>query len=275
MHPVQLLEQNLDLVARTIDRVCRRAHVFGADAEDFASTVRIALLENDGAILRGWQQRSSLATYLAVIVQRLLADEQIRTFGRWHSSAEARRHGDAGVMLERLIRREGRSLDAALPVVRGVDPSMSRERAEAIVAELPDRERRPRAVEIEQAEIVASGESADTRAMENDARRIADRTAGVVRSTLDSFSDEEQTLILLRFQSGMSVADIARMLGLMQRPLYRRLESLLERLREALTGAKVDASSLADVIGSAADLDLGLDRKTAGVRQTEESEARS
>lgn len=274
MNPRALFEENLDLIERTIDRACRRAHLYGADAEDFASTVRIALLDDDGAILRNWQQRSSLATYLAVIVQRLLADEQIRTFGRWHPSAEACRHGEAGVMLERLVRRERRSLDAALPAVQAIDGTMTRQRAEAIVARLPDRERRPREVEIDSAALLPSALSADARALESDARRVADRTAEVVRETLDSFPDEDQTVILLRFQSGMSIADIARMLRLPQRPLYRRIEGLLARLREALARSRIDAGALEEVL-SAGELDLGLRGKDAPIRQTEENEARS
>lgn len=277
MHPRELFEQNLDLVERTIERICRRASLYGADAEDFASNVRIALLENDCEILRGWQGRSSLATFLAVIVQRMLADEQIRAWGRWHPSAEAKRHGDAAVLLERLVVREHRSLDAALPLVRDIDAGMTRERAEQILKQLPPREQRAREVELDEiaTETVPAVEGADARLRDSEARRVADRTTDVVRETLDSFSDEDQALIVLRFQTGLSIADIARMMRLPQRPLYRRLEMLLERLRGALTGARIDASALEDVIGSAGELDFGLRGKSEALRQTEGNEART
>jgi hypothetical protein len=39
-----LFESNLELIDRVIGKVCRRAGMFGADAEDFASTVTMPAL---------------------------------------------------------------------------------------------------------------------------------------------------------------------------------------------------------------------------------------
>ena len=150
MPPRELLEQNLDLVARTVARACHRAGILGADASEIQSMVHIALIENDYAILRAWEGRSSLATYLAVIVRRLIADEQIRASGRWHASAEAKRLGESAVMIETLLVRRRRSIDDALPIVRAADPTMTRERIEQIAAQLPARTPRPRAVELDE-----------------------------------------------------------------------------------------------------------------------------
>jgi hypothetical protein len=68
----------------------------------------------------------------------------------------------------------------------------------------------------------------------------------------------------------MSIADIARMMRLPQRPLYRRIESLLGRLRAELTAAGIDAMSLWDALQkSDAELDFGLpERKNDATRQT-------
>jgi DNA-directed RNA polymerase specialized sigma24 family protein len=66
-------------------------------------------------------------------------------------------------------------------------------------------------------------------------------------------------IVRLRFVSGMSVADISRMMRLPQRPLYRRIESALEQLRRALTKAGVDARTAAELIGSSsAEMDFGF-----------------
>lgn len=254
MLPRQLFEENLSLIERTIVRACRRAGLVGADAEDFASTVKIALIENDYAVLRAWEQRSSLATYLAVIVQRLLADEQIRAYGRWHASARAKTLGEMAVMIETLLCRRGRSIEEILPIVQAVDPSITRARIEEIAAQLPERTRRPRVVELDENVPVAASDRTDTRIFAEEAKEIAERAASIVRSALDQLPEEDQTLIWFRFGSGMSVADIARMTRLPQRPLYRRLESLLGRLRGALAKAGIDAS----VVGDAGQLDLDL-----------------
>src|SRR5258708_1919550 len=124
MSPEELFQANLTLLERVIAGVCRRAGLRDADAEDFASTAKLALLENDYAILRGFEGRATLGTFLTVVVQRLLSREWIRLRGRWHPSAEAERSGAAAVLLEKLMERDGRSLDAAVSIVRHVAPSL-------------------------------------------------------------------------------------------------------------------------------------------------------
>jgi DNA-directed RNA polymerase specialized sigma24 family protein len=102
-----LFESSLGLIDRVIGGVCRRAGVFGPDAEDFASATRLALMENDYAILRPFSGRSSLSTFLTVIVQRFLIDERTKRSGRWHASREAERLGEAGIALERIVLTSG------------------------------------------------------------------------------------------------------------------------------------------------------------------------
>jgi RNA polymerase sigma factor (sigma-70 family) len=261
MGPEQLLRENLPLLERIVGRVCRRANLVGADADDFSSMVKLALIENDYAILRGYEGRAPLAAFLAVIVQRLLADEWIRTLGRWRPSAAARRLGDVGVLIEKLVRRERRSVDEALPIVRALDPTMTRARVEAIAAQLPEHVQRPRAVELDEsvAGVAVAPERADAAVLEGEARRLTARAAGAIRSTLQSLDPEERLLIRFRFADGLGIADIARMLQVPQRPLYRRVEALLLRLRRALTAAGIRESDLPELLGAALlDFDFGL-----------------
>jgi RNA polymerase sigma factor (sigma-70 family) len=270
MDPKALLEANLDVVDRVVARVCARGNVIGADAEDFASEVRVALLADDGAILREWQGRASLATYLTVVVQRLLADARIRMYGKWHPSAEARRMGETAMTLERLVRRDGRTLDEALPHLNGV----TRDEAAAMLERLPDRAPRARLVALDpDVDVHARRDAADERALASDARRLSERTNAVVRETMAAMTLEDRMILRFRFGSDMSVADISRMLRLPQRPLYRRIESLLATLRAALVRERIDARSVEELIGSPTQImnfDLG---KTADARPSMDSEA--
>src|SRR5947207_3384167 len=118
MHPEELFRTNLALIERVISCVCRRAGLRDADAEDFGSTAKLALIENDYAILRDYEGRAPLGAFLAVVVQRLLSREWVRLRGRWHPSADAERAGPAAVLLEKLTVRDGRSLDEAVAIVR-------------------------------------------------------------------------------------------------------------------------------------------------------------
>ena len=261
MHPRELLEANLSLVERVIARVCMKARLNGADAEDFASTAHLHLIENDYAVLRQHDPSSSLAGYLAVVLQRLLCDERNRTLGRWRSSAEAKRMGEAGVLLETLLLRDQRPMQEVVPIVSARARNLTVRDIEEMAARLPERPARMRPAELDDATIASapSPEQADARVVENERRQLAHRTQEALRDAIAALPLEDRMIVKLRFGSAMSVADVARILQLPQRPLYRRIDLLLDRLREALAHAGIDERTATDLIGSATDdLDLGL-----------------
>src|SRR4051812_23067455 len=121
MTPALLFEGNLAVIEHAIAQVCRQVRLNGADAEDFASTARLALLEDDCAILRKYEGRSSMSSYLAIVIRRLFISQK-RAEGRWHPSAEATRRGEAAVTLDRLFRYEGRPLAESLAITKNKHP---------------------------------------------------------------------------------------------------------------------------------------------------------
>jgi RNA polymerase sigma factor for flagellar operon FliA len=275
MHPRTLFEANLSLIERVIAHLCRRNGLTGADAEDFASTAKLALLDDDFAVLRGYEGRSALSTFLAVVLQRLLSSERNRNLGRWRPSAEAKRMGTAAVLLETLMGRDRRPLREVLPVVAAAHPSLSGEEIAALAGRLPERAHRPRPVALDDLEAEPVAESAaEARVVEGDRQRVAVTAARVLRETLATMPLEERMMVRLRFSAGMNVADVARALRMPQRPLYRRIESVLARLRAALLEAGIDAGAAADLIGTpAADLDLCIaDWKSAAPGQSMKEE---
>lgn len=277
MEPRDVLQANLRLIEGIVDRVCRRSRIYGADADDFASIVKLRLVENDYAVLRQYQGRSTLNTYLTIVIERWLADETIRDRGRWHPSTEAVRMGTAAVLLESLIRRDRRTLDDALPLVQAVDPSLGRKDLEAMLLRFPERRSRASVTDLESAPPAAllTRESADAEVLESEARALTGRATAAIREAMEAMTVEDRMLLRMRFGAGLSVADVSRMLRLPQRPIYRRLEALLDKLRTRLAVAGMDATDLADVLAIAAaeDLDLGLsahDVENGGIRQTKE-----
>lgn len=261
MHPAELFGASSSLIDRIIAGVCRRAHLMGADAEDFAGDVKLALMEDDFAILRKFEGRCSLRAFLTIVIERLLFDQRTRRLGRWMPSAEAERMGDAGVLLEKLLRRDRRPMEEALPLLRAAHPHLSRETIETMAARLPERTARPRAVPLDEAvqSTLVAPEIAEERALAGEARNLADRASALMRQALASLSLEDRMIIRFRYAASMSIADISRMTRLPQRPLYRRVESLLGRLRAVLAEAGVDAAAAGDLIDRAsAEMDFGL-----------------
>ena len=88
---------NLSLIERVIAFVCRKYGLSGADAEDFASASKLKIIEDDYAVLRKFEQKCSLATYLTIVIQRHYLDQMIRERGKWRPSMRARQGGDAAI----------------------------------------------------------------------------------------------------------------------------------------------------------------------------------
>jgi RNA polymerase sigma factor (sigma-70 family) len=260
MEPAEVFRANLALIGRAIERVVRRARLFDADAEDFASAVRLHLIEDDYAALRGFEGRCSLETYVTIVAQRFLANERIRAWGRWHESAAAKRQGKLGVLLETLVRRDGRTVEAALPLLRDAEPSLTLAQAQAMLAELPERHSRPRAVDSAAVETqLVAAEVAEDRVVSAGIRDESARASLVMRETLARLPLDERMLVRFRFESNLAISEIARVMGVEQRPLYRQLERVLRQLREALVQAGIDARTAADLIGSKfSEMDFGL-----------------
>jgi RNA polymerase sigma factor (sigma-70 family) len=260
MDPAELFRANASLIDRITAGVCRRGRLYAADAEDFAGDVKVALMEDDFAVLRGFEERASLQSYLSIVIERLMFDSRTRAMGRWTPSAQARRLGDAGVLVEKFLQRDRRSFDEALPLLRAAHPELTREQFLEIANALPERLPRPHAVPLDEvvADTVPAAESAEERAMSREAERIAARANEVMQEQMQSLSTEDRMIIRFRFCGSMSVADISRMTRLPQRPLYRRIELLLARLRAALASASIDSSSIAEVIGRVDEMNFGL-----------------
>ena len=96
-----------------------------------------------------------------------------------------------------------------------------------------------------------------------------------VRAAMTTMSAEDRVILRLRFSANASIVQIARSLELEQRPLYRRVESLLSRLRGALEAAGVDASSVGGLIGTGGEtLDFDLERKNGKLHPSPQEEGR-
>ena len=135
-----LLVESLPLVDQIVRFVCRRGHGRPEEAEELAALVRLRLLEDDYAILRRYAGRSSLRSYLAVVIQRLLIDARRERLGVWRPSAEARRLGTVAMRLDTLLHRDRLTLDQAIEILRTNERAAESEsELRALAARLPAR----------------------------------------------------------------------------------------------------------------------------------------
>jgi len=257
----ELFIANVDRIDRLVRTACRRHNMKPADVEDFGSFVYVHVIENDYAVLRKFEQRCNLSTYLTVVVQRLLNDYRIHFWGKWHPSAEAKRLGPAALRIEVLLHRDRKPPDEAYRLLEQLGEAIPRAQFDAIAAKLPERRPRPRLIDVDD---VATDLSLPPDQIESDAAagersRAAVTVSETLHKALTELVEEDLTILRLHFVEGMTIAEIARALHLQQKPLYRRIHGICKRLRERLAEYGIDAAQADEIIGRPEiALDFGL-----------------
>ena len=260
MTGAQLFDSELALIERVISWVCARRSLRGADAEDFASTVKLRLIENDYEILARFEGRSSLKTYVTAVINRLYIDYQNQRFGKWRPSAQARRLGPRALRLECLLYRDGLTFEEASGVMQNhFGVAENPEALYKLSLELPVRNTRRAGDGHEPSH--AGGGLSDIEQAERQA--LAEKTFVALRRALHRLSARDRIVLRLHVESGLSVADVARALGEEQKALYRRRDGLYKQLRQDLETEGIGCGDASELL-STLDWDSALTAGTAG-----------
>jgi RNA polymerase sigma factor (sigma-70 family) len=251
--PEQIFLAELPRIERVIGATCRRHRLRSEEAEEFASTVRLKLIADDYAVLRKFQGRCALATYLTTVVERVFLDWRNQLWGKWRPSAEARRLGPLAVRVETLLAREGRSLPDVCQILAASPDGAGLDRAEVerIADRLPARVRRRREG-VEELDRLPSPEARpdqELEAREQEAERR--RTEALLAAAIARLPASDRLLVRMRVEDGSTVADIARALGLEARSLYRRLEGIYRTLRHELEAEGLRARTVVALLEDA------------------------
>jgi RNA polymerase sigma factor (sigma-70 family) len=233
-----------------------RSHRLAPDAADeFCSWARVRLLDHDQAILRKFQERSSLRTFLVTVVQRLYLDWRNAEWGKWRPTAEARRQGPVAIELERLVLRDQLSYDEAVHtiVARG---TATRDECERAWVQLPRRPRRKR-VDEQAVVALASTSSASDIVDDDESRAAATAMCEALARALAMLPPADRLILQLRYWSRHTVARIAVLTGADQKALYRRFDKLTADLRRSLEAEGLSGHALAAVTGRFSDTNDG------------------
>jgi RNA polymerase sigma factor for flagellar operon FliA len=237
--PEQLFLTNLPTIEALVQMVARQQRMTWSEAEEFASIVRLRLIENDYAILRKFRGGSTLRTYLTVVIARQALDYRDACWGRWRPSRAARRLGRAAVTLERLIVRDGLTMEDALRTLPDAPAAADAEGLRAFASGLQPRLRRHYVSldDLDERHAGATEPDVDNRMRD---QRVAEALAGALR-TLPA---ADSRILRLRFSEGLSISSIARSEGIDQASLYRRVATLLRRLRRDLEARGIEAPAV-------------------------------
>jgi RNA polymerase sigma factor (sigma-70 family) len=238
---------NLCLIDKAIGYVCHRNRIGRDEEDEFGSYVKFKLIESNYSIIRKFEGRSAFSTYMTTVIHRMFFQYRVQMWGKWRPSAQARRLGDKGITLERLLTRDGHTYTEAVAILTaGRDSVFTAEEIEAIYARLPIRHPRP--------VLVAAMENTDNlRSIEPElfsGRRavMARHTTATIDAAIAMMEPEDQLILRMRFWNGKKIPDIARALNVDRKKLYKRIGKLLVQLKLTLEGAGVVAADACEML---------------------------
>jgi RNA polymerase sigma factor for flagellar operon FliA len=242
---------HLPLIEEVLRFIARRNHCRPEEAEEFAAMARLKLIEDDYAVLRKFGGRSSVRTYLVTVLHRLFLDQRIQRWGKWRPSMAARKAGETAVRLETLVSRDGHSPDEAWQILTTNEGrSISRGEVTAILSWLPSRLPRRASAEEGASTLVVSAEVVENPTVAREAAPRARQVGKALRAALLALSPEDRLIVRMRFEDGATVGAISRTLRLEEKPLYRRLERILDRLRREMEGRGITLEDIEDLVDS-------------------------
>lgn len=253
--PDQLFLAHLPHIEKVAAHACRQKGFSREETEEFISTVKIKIMEEDYAVLRKFKGKSSLQTYLTTVVRNFLQDYLNHIWGKWRPTAEAERLGPVAIQLDKLLNRDGFSFGEACEILRmNHHIEASPQELDDLAAKLPYRNP-PRRMEGEE-----TLENRPTQEVAPDQRVLAKEKAAQKKQALQLLKDAMRRLspedsLLARMSCELKISQIARTLRLEQKPLYRRLEKIYKTLRNDLEGQGLRPEEIGGILDGPEDED--------------------
>jgi RNA polymerase sigma factor (sigma-70 family) len=248
MRPEEVFLENLGIVERICTFIGRRNHLSDDDTAEFTSEAKFRLIENDYAIIRKFEGRALLSTYLTTVLNRLYHQYRIEQRGKWRPSAEARRLGDDAVVLERLTTRDGLTLHEAIETLTTGASRVTRDGLEQIYLRLPARPPRPVLVSDEVTGEIQIASDTDERIGARERQQTARAVIAVIDGYIEGLPAEDCVVLRMRFHDRLQVPEIASRLHIDQRRIYKRLDKHLKAMRRALEEAGVGRDDVDEMV---------------------------
>jgi RNA polymerase sigma factor for flagellar operon FliA len=244
--------ESLPVIRDVVRAVCINHHVSPEEEQELAQSVHIKLMSNDYRVFRQFRGRGTLRTFLYSVISRHLIDRRNVEWGRFRPSKRARVLGSAAVCLEKLVYRDGAAVrDAMTQVANTPRWALTSGDVRKLYAQLPQRApayRRPEPIEAIVNQVADDNMDA---AQRDQHRSEAVRVRLALMRVLQALTREERRLLRLRFQEGLSIADIAAAAGEEPQALYRRFARLLKQLRTALEAQDLTEEAIQTLLGTA------------------------
>ncbi|MDY0296523.1 MAG: sigma-70 family RNA polymerase sigma factor [Acidobacteriota bacterium] len=254
-----LLNQHLGFIEAQCRRAVRRMAAAGQrldslqlenDSLELSNRVIDRCRENDYALIRRFDHRSRFTTYLTTVIARQAVERMRKSRGRTRARERATALGKIGLQLfEKIVPQGLAPRNAVLELLREPAIGASEQQLTQMADHILGRQRSPAAVIISMNDwdqLHASAENPEATALAKERRERIRAAISLLRGHL---SGSDWLLLRLRFPAdqqspGRKASEIADLLGISRKAVYRRLDRLLPHCRRLLQKAGIEYADL-------------------------------
>jgi RNA polymerase sigma factor (sigma-70 family) len=243
----QLFLDHLPLIKKVVTQTCSRCNLQKEEREEFLSEVQDKIMADDYAVLRKFEGKSSLKSYLAIVIKNQMRDFQDHLWGKWRHSEMAKRLGPVAMHLEKLL-RDGYTFNETVAILQtNHKVEMSWQELNEIAAKLPPRT--PRHWEAEEVleSLPSTGDQPDSGIIEQEKKARRARVLEALQKSLKTLPAEDQVILRMLLWNHLSVVEISKVLKLDDKPLYKRIQKIKEHLRREMERQGVRKEDIEDL----------------------------
>jgi RNA polymerase sigma factor (sigma-70 family) len=242
--------RQLPVLKEVIRAVCRRHQIPADEATEFSASVFLKVIEDDYAVLRRFRSSGDPKAFLFTVVYHHMLDCRNHEWGKWRASARARQLGSAAVFLEQLIVRDRVVVQEAVAVLANHPRwELSSHDVRQLHGQLQHRVPRWRPVALGVVEETCAMPSVPSDIEMDELREEAQRARRALASAIRGLPADERRLLRMRFQDGRPISEIAGVLRVEVKPLYRRFTRILRQLREELERRRLTQTVVRALVG--------------------------
>lgn len=201
------------------------------------------LKRDDYKVLRQFKGRSTLKTYLNMIIANQMVEMIRKKRGRDRSKERAKKLGPIGLQLYQKVMKEKKSLEEAYGEMKAeAGFSLSLSECEDMLREIRGKKRRGKN-ELAIADVMHNPESL---LLEADAQ---EKVSIIIKRLMSQLNGKDRLILRMRFPADedtepLSIDEIARMLNFNKKAVYMRISRALEKSRKILEQSGINFNDL-------------------------------
>jgi len=255
MSPEEIFEANLEDVEAVARSICKRHYIYGKEADDFVSSVKEKLIEDDFRRIRAYRGISTFRAYLHTVISRIYSDQMRKIYGRYRPSAKAKSLGPVAVILECLI-NERHSFDEAYEILTTNHCiSITKKRAYEIYCKLPEGKVRGLSIDVGDEELLGIADTKNrpdqmllNKELLKEKEEVLLTLEKVREKIVKSLSEEDRLILKMKFQDDMETPKIAKALNRQTNYVNRRIRNILSMFKREILSKGISEDDAIDVI---------------------------